>query len=352
MIIWDELFLAALASGTAILFYWAFRVLPKEEWQILACIPRFKNKEGLWSGVNLTFYGFFSASSQAYAVFMFFLLSSSAGVSWHHSLIVLIPVLAIGAWASKFIARLVEKKPATLSVGAASFACILVAPWLIWLADFGMGRWIMVQMPLIEILASMMIAYAFGEGAGRLACISFGCCYGKPLDQCHPYVQKAFERHHFAFQGKTKKIIYADKMEGRAVVPVQAMTAVVSTGCGLLGLYLFLKGLFAAALFLTLVVTQSWRFASEFLRADYRGQGKLSFYQIMSVLAQIYLLLIVLWGWKPPRGASNLPAGLSSLWQPEFMILMASLWLVVFIYSGKSEVTHSSIVIHLDERKI
>jgi hypothetical protein len=51
-----------------------------------------------------------------------------------------------------------------------------------------------------------MIAYAFGEGLGRLACISFGCCYGVALPEAHPLLRHMFDRWHFVFSGSMKKI--------------------------------------------------------------------------------------------------------------------------------------------------
>jgi hypothetical protein len=34
-------------------------------------------------------------------------------------------------------------------------------------------------------------------------------------------------------------------------------------------------------------VTQVWRFLSEFLRADYRGSGRISAYQVMALFAAV-----------------------------------------------------------------
>jgi hypothetical protein len=38
-------------------------------------------------------------------------------------------------------------------------------------------------MPIVPALAAVMIAYTFGEALGRLACISFGCCYGVSISK-------------------------------------------------------------------------------------------------------------------------------------------------------------------------
>ena len=195
--------------------------------------------------------------------------------------------------ASRLIARLVEKKQHTFSVGGASFIGILTTPWIIALANITLGKWLEFHIPMIETMTAILIAYAFGEGIGRLACISFGCCYGKPLSMCNPLIQRIFRRWNFIFLGKTKKIAYDHQLDGQAVIPIQAITAIIYTGCGLLGFYLFIKGKAPAALLITLFVTQGWRFASEFLRADYRGHGRISAYQIMTLCASIYTFVIL-----------------------------------------------------------
>ena len=71
--------------------------------------------------------------------------------------------------------------------------------------------------------------------------------------------------------GQKKKIAYESGFDGVPVVPVQAMTAVVNTSAGLVGMLLFLHSYYSAALILSLVVTHLWRVWSETLRADYRG---------------------------------------------------------------------------------
>jgi len=255
-------------------------------------------------------------------------------------------------WAARFITRWVEKKQHTFSVGAASFVGLVVAPCLILLTNMTLCKWWMFHVPMIETLAAMMISYAFGEGVGRLACISFGCCYGKPLADCGPFIQKIFRRWNFVFWGRTKKIAYAQQLEGQAVVPIQALTAVLYTGAGMLSLYLFLKGFAAGALIMALLVTQNWRFVSEFLRADHRGHGRISKYQIMTLLAMVYTIMIVQLGGEPYLAAPNLIAGLRSLWNPGLIIFLVGLWGVAFVYTGKSSVTCSAIDIQIIGKNI
>lgn len=174
----------------------------------------------------------------------------------------------------------------------------------------------------------------------------------KPLYKCGPVTQNIFRRHHFIFHGKTKKISYASQLEGCRVVPVQAMTAVIYAVTGSLGLYLFLKGHAVPAIILTLIITQYWRFLSEFLRADYRGSGRLSIYQIMTIVAMAYLSVILMIIPASFDKTPNLMSGLQSLWHPSPILLLACLGIVSFVYSGKSDVTNSTINIQVVENKI
>lgn len=349
----NEIFLVCLSAAIGLLFAWAFRTLPGENWQILACIPGRKSPDGIWNGVNLTYYGFFNALAFVVATAVFLVLLGSIGITPLAAGIVILPVLAVGMWAARFIARWVEKKPHTFSVGAAAFACTIAAPWILILVNATAGRWLTFYLPMIETLAAMVIAYAFGEGIGRLACISFGCCYGKPLAQCPPAIRRIFRRRHFIFRGKTKKISYASQMEGVEMVPVQALTALICTLTGLLSFYLFLKGQAAVALILTLFATQIWRFVSEFLRADYRGNNRFSAYQLMSLGAMAYMLALVFAYPAQIRPIEpDLITGLHVLWHPGLILFLAALWMVSFLYTGKSQVTSSTIDIQVVEKKI
>jgi hypothetical protein len=347
---YDEIFTLSLAGGVAVLFSWAFRELPKENWQVLACLPKRRAQNGIWSGVNLTYYGFFNALAYLFAVLIFLILLGSLNVKIVGVVIVVATVLAVCMPAARLIARLVEKKQHTFSVGGASFTGILIAPWIILLFNLTLGERMKFQVPVLETLAAIFIAYACGEGVGRLACISFGCCYGKLLEKCHPLLKRTFRRWNFVFWGKTKKIAYAHKLEGQAVIPIQALTAIIYTGAGLLSFYFFLKGKAYTALSITLFITQGWRFISEFLRADYRGEGRISAYQIMTVLAIGYTFIVMMFVRKSGQVLPDLLAGVSSLWNPGLILFLAVLWAVAFVYTGKSSVTCSSINIHIKDK--
>ncbi|MGV8058344.1 MAG: prolipoprotein diacylglyceryl transferase family protein [Smithellaceae bacterium] len=347
---YDEIFTLTISAGIAVLFFWAFRALPKEDWQILACLPQRKGTDGVWRGVNLTYYGFFNSWAYLFAAVMFLIMAGSLNITIVGTLAVVMPVLAVCMPAARLIAGLVEKKKHTFSVGGASFTGISIAPWIIMLVNITLGKWLSFHVPVIETMAAIFIAYAFGEGIGRLACISFGCCYGKPLSACNPLMKIIFRKCNFVFWGKTKKIAYAHGLDGQAVIPVQALTAVIYTITALWGFYFFLKNKADTALISTLVITQGWRFVSEFLRADYRGNGRISAYQIMTVLAIVYTLIMVAFIKEPDHALPDLIAGLNSLWNPGLIIFLGLLWIIAFIYTGRSSVTCSSINIQIIEK--
>jgi hypothetical protein len=140
-------------------------------------------------------------------------------------------------------------------------------------------------------------------------------------------------------------------IEGQEV-PTQAVTCILYIITGLAATVLFLRGRFELAFLGTMAVTQGWRLISETLRADFRGDGKFSAYQLMSVLAiflagaLVYLL---------PAYATvvpNLAAGIQSVWHPALVISLQALWAVVFIVFGKSMVTGAEISFHLRHDRI
>ena len=343
----DEIFIAILFLALMLIFRWAFQTLPDERWQIIGCLPYLKLTDGSWQGWNLTWYGFFNAAAIVFAVCMFIILIGSLSTPLIAGLSLLTLLLAICLPAAKMMAFLIEKKQNTFTVGGASFIGIIATPWIILLTNVTAGKWLGFNILLISALAAMSIAYTLGEGIGRLACISFGCCYGKPLADCSPLINKIFQKHNFIFNGKTKKIAYAHELDGQQVIPVQALTAVIYSLTGLAGCYLFLKGFTTAAFVLTLIVTQLWRTFSEFLRADYRGEGKISVYQIMASVACLYGLLLAYIFNITPAGTPDLALGLATIWNPAVLIFLFVLWIATFFYMGKSRVTNSLIEIHV-----
>ncbi len=251
--------------------------------------------------------------------------------------------LALCVPAAKLLARLVEDRPNTFTIGGASFVGLLAAPWLILLTNETLGEGADGAIPMLPTLAALAIAYAFGEGTGRLACISFGCCYGKPLSAAHPALAGLFRMRHFAFAGPTKKAAYEGGLESAPVIPVQAVTAVISTGAGLVGLSLFLHGRMQAAFLTALLITHAWRVLSERFRADHRGGGDLSVYQVLAALGSLYGLVLSVSPTDERPVRPDLLAGLEALWNPFVILSLQAVWVAIFLYTGRGKVTASTI---------
>lgn len=338
-----ELFVVLSALACGVMLAWGFRHLPQARWQFLACIPLAEETPGRWRGLNLTWYGLLSANAQALAGAWFLLMASALGVAWPAVAALLAALCLCCLSGSRWLALLVEKKAHTFTVGGAAFLGLILAPGLFWLANQALAAAGQPGAPLLGWCAALVIAYALGEGLGRLACISFGCCYGKPLEDCPPWLGRLFSRASFVFRGEHKKIAYASGLQDRRVLPVQALTAVIFVGAALAGTYLFLRGHFAASLLTAGLTTQIWRVISEFLRADYRGGGRLSAYQWMALGTALWLGGLA---WLLPTGlwaAPDLGRGLGALWAPGPLTLLQGMWLAAFIYYGRSRVTTSRV---------
>jgi len=118
------------------------------------------------------------------------------------------------------------------------------------------------------------------------------------------------------------------------------LTALFST-------HLFLQGHYAAAFLLSLIVSQLWRFLSETMRADFRGFGRISVYQKMSLAALPYaagIVYLVPTAILPPPSITQ---GLGIFIQPIPMISLQLLWLTVFLIFGRSTATGSTLSFHV-----
>lgn len=343
----NELFILALLAGCGLLLFWGFRVLPRDGWQMLATLPIRPLDNGQWQGLNLTWYGLLTANAYLAALALLIVLLGAAQV--HLAGVLLLAVLLLGLCvpASRLVARIVEGKAHTFTVGGAVFVGVVAAPWLVWLVN----RTTDFQLPVMTTLAAIAIAYALGEGLGRLACISFGCCYGRPVASCSPRLRRLFSRWHFAFHGETRKIAYASGLEGQPVVPIQALTALLYCGSAMIGSYLFLLGETRITFVLLVVVTQGWRVYSETQRADYRGDNHISAYQVMGVMAIPYALLCLPLFPAETR-SMTLQLGLENLWQPGTLVFLQLLWLTLFIYTGRSSVTGAQLSFHVHRDRI
>lgn len=334
----------ALAMG--LLLRWGGRTLPAEGWQMLASVPLAKNGDGSWQGLNLTWYGVFNAVAYTLATGTALLLLGSVGVGLAGLGCVVLGVLGLCAPASRVIARLVEGKRNTLSVGAASFVGILIAPWVALLADTAAG-----PVPVLPTLAALAIAYSLGEGVGRLACLSFGCCYGRPVASLPSPWRELLDARSIVFEGETKKAAYAHQLTGQPLVPVQLMTAWLYSGTAVIGMTLFFSGRYGWAMVLPLVVTQVWRVASEFLRADFRGARKISAYQIMAALGAAYGLFLP-FIFDAPALRPDVALGLARVWTVPVLLVLQTVFVASFLFTGRSSVTGSVVRFSVRQQEI
>jgi Prolipoprotein diacylglyceryl transferase len=345
----NEIFVIILAVLFVCLLWWGFKVLPDERWQIMATIPVRKIDSERWDGVNLTYYGLFSANAYLVSVAMMLALFGAIKVDIKAAFALVLIMMAFCLPMARVIAMIVEKKAHTRTVGGAVFAGTLVAPLAISIVNGIMGP--SISIPVMPAIAALAISYSYGEGMGRLACISFGCCYGKQLSQCAPFLQKFFGKRNFIFSGKTKKIAYESGLDGEHVVPVQAVTSVLYIATGIACTYLFLNTHYVASFLVSVLVTQGWRSVSEIFRADHRGEGRISVYQIMGIAAIIYSF--ILWKWSPDSNLrADVTEGIQTLWQPELIIFLLLLWLGIFLHTGCSKVTGSIVSFHVHEDRI
>lgn len=342
-----ELFVAALAGLLLPVLLWGFRHLPEEHWQILATVPLGRDANGDWRGLNLTYYGLLSSSAQLFSVLVCFLLLGAVGVGRLQTVMLVLAILGPCLPAARLVARLVEGKQATLTVGGAAFVGVVLAPWALVAYNALLGVRLGAVLPVLPALAALAVAYAYGEGLGRLACISFGCCYGKPLAQSPRLAQRLFSRFHFVFRGHTKKIAYASNLDGHKVLPIQAVTAMIYTVTALLATALFLHAAYSAALLLALGVTQLWRAFSELLRADYRGGGRISVYQGLAVLAVVYASAVYPLLGSVAVPTADLLSGFETLWHPGLLLFVLSLWMGTFFYYGRSAVTGARVSLYV-----
>ncbi|GAA3922171.1 prolipoprotein diacylglyceryl transferase family protein [Litoribacillus peritrichatus] len=346
----NTLFILVLGLSLLAFQGWMFKLLTGERWQFLATIPLKKNPQGEWLGLNLTYYGVFTATSLAIGVILFILMMASVGNSLTLSAVVIAALLAVCLPSARLVARIVEGKSHTFTIGGATFVGIICAPLFIEGSNLLMAKY--GELSLIPTMAAMSIAYSFGEGIGRLACVSFGCCYGKPMQEMPNWVQKVFGPLSFTFSGETRKACYASELHGIQILPIQAITSVLYVLCGLIGLFTFLEGFYFFALMFTLAFTQFWRLYSETLRADYRGGQKISPYQIMTVVAVVYTAIFMSFYPAPEVVEANLINGLSFLWSPEVILGVQAIWLLSFFYTGTSTVTSSNLKFQLHRDRI
>ena len=96
--------------------------------QVIASLPVKKNKNGTWSGINITYYGLLIACAQAFAMSVFCALMGSIRAPLDDLAMLAAGVLFVCVVASKALARMVEKKQHTFT---SDFAIISNSCWKI-----------------------------------------------------------------------------------------------------------------------------------------------------------------------------------------------------------------------------
>jgi hypothetical protein len=340
-------FVVALAIGLFALVVWGVRTLPAERWQMLAAVPTAKLADGSWRGLNLTFYGFFSASGIAFGFAIMLLLLASIGVPVAVSIALILLVLLLCVPASRLIAGIVERKRNTFTVAGAAFVATILLPWLVLALRPFAARVLHCEIPVLPTFAAAAIAYVLAESIGRLACLSFGCCYGIPLREANPAIARLFQKHNLVIHGATKKASYASGLDGEPLIPVQAVTSAIFAVAGLAGVALFLGQQFRLAALLPLIASWGWRACSEWLRADHRGTSRISAYQVMAIVSMIYLGVVLLLMPKVLPIAPDLFLAFTQFFSAPVILALQTLWVVLFLYYGRSRVTASTLSFHV-----
>jgi hypothetical protein len=68
--------------------------------------------------------------------------------------------------------------------------------------------------------------------------------------------------------------------------------------------------------------------------------------------ATLYAIVIGVWLSSVPVQQASLAQGLETLWHPAMLIFLQLLWIVSFVFTGKSRVTESRLAIHVCQDKI
>ena len=340
-------FVAALALGMFARIVWGVRTLPAERWQMLAAVPIAKSVDGSWRGLNLTFYGFFSATGTAFGFAIMWLLLGSVGIPVVVSIALVLLILLVCVPASRMIAGLVENKRNTFTVAGAAFVATIVLPLLVLALQPLAAHVLHCEIPVLPTFAAAAIAYVLAESIGRLACLSFGCCYGMPLRDANPTIARLFQKHNLVIHGATKKAAYASGLDGEPLIPVQAVTSAVFAVSGIAGVALFLTRQFRLAALVPLIASWGWRTGSEWLRADHRGASRFSAYQVMAIVSVIYLSIVLLLMPAALPVVPDLAAAFAQVFSAPAILALQIFWVALFWYYGRSRVTASTLSFHV-----
>ncbi len=346
-----EFGIALLALSAVIVFRWGFKHLPGEGWQFAVAIPaRVDGAEGkYWPAVNITFYGVISSAAYALSLLLYVFLMGATGQPFAPAALFVAILLLVGIPASKIVARWVEGA-AGHTIGGAVFAVLVaampamaitqaVAKFLGWHA-----------FSPAALTAAAAIAYVLGEAIGRLACLSFGCCYGRPIDTCTSLQKALYSKFTETYRGRFKKIAFAGGLHDRAVIAVQSIACALLFGLFLISLWLFWRGHFAMSLIVALGGSQLWRAYSEQLRADYRGRDGFTLYQAMALVgAALSAAFAAIYAQPSDAQIVALAArGWTAIVRVEVLVACQALAVMILFYMGRSSITSSRLELVLN----
>lgn len=319
------------------------RYLPKERYQFIFTIPYKKLEDGRWMGRNITYYSFFNALGYTAGTVITTVFLLSYGLNFIQIFLMILLVFIICIPSSKLLAYFIEKSPHGFTVGGAVFVGVLVLPVAIYLSLKLTNSSIEFKNILLPVYAVISIGYLVGEGIGRLGCLSFGCCYGKAITEVKSnLLKKVFERFYTVFYGECKKISYASGGCGVKTVPVQPIAILLYITTSFISILMILNGFIVTAILTTTLVSQLYRFYSEFFRSDYRGEGKISSYQKMALL-NILIISAYCYIFHDNTNTFDIQKGLPEFLSLQFFILVGTVFIVTFLYTGLSTATYSVI---------
>jgi hypothetical protein len=341
-----EVTIALIALCAFFTLRWSFRHLPEERWQFFAVLPVARDGEG-WRGINITYYGMISALAYSVSIAVFVFLSGTVNQSPLLVAIFVVALLLIAIPSSKWIAYRVEGSRATFTVGGALFVTAMCAPALFYGVNAIAAVMSLPALHAPSVIAAATLSYCLGEAIGRLGCLSFGCCYGKQLNEAGPIERLIYGSTATVYRGPLKKISYASNLEATPVIAVQSVASVVLLTLFLIGLWLFWLRCFATAFVVTLVGSQIWRLYSETLRADYRGGAKFTTYQKMAAATALVTLLIsfTLAGIAPV--SVNAMRGFEALVRIDVLLALQMLFVGIVWFMGRSTVTGAHLQMRL-----
>ena len=330
---------------------WGIKTLPAERWQMIAAVPMAKNGNGEWQGLNLTFYGFFSATASTFGVALMIVLLSSIGTSLLTAAAVIATMMAICVPASKVLARVIEGKRNTFTIAGAAFVASLILP----------PGMVLVQRGLWRVVQHQDLRVA-GAGGGRNCVRAVRGDRQDGVPELRLLLWQAAER--------SESAAGADVFTLSAGVPWQhqesgvrlrtggrttdsgaddylaGVYAVWTGGLGILSSWTLAAGGTCASVGDMELEGAIGMFARRLSRkfADFRVSG-------MALIAMGYLTLTL--SIIPGDGLTpNLMAGLVQVTSASVIVPLQLLWMGLFLYYGRSRVTGSVVSFHVVAERV